>query len=266
MSMPMALTLITLLAIALALAASSCKSKSKNTSVSSSNETTSGQSATVAPATPQVATPATPVVVVKKKKPAVKRASTVTYSNNAYGLMFRYPQKYKLVPVEKTDKDFWPEPVPMNFVEAGGVSVATIGQTANPASSFFKVSVNKNLTAAQCEQFAAPAPSEAASNTPVDSSDESIPAKESIHGLDFSRVENATELTDVKYYHHFENGACYEFALGVEDAPDKTKAVDYVALFDRLERILSTVKIKSEATPAVTASVPASPTTESKPQ
>jgi hypothetical protein len=63
-----------------------------------------------------------------------------------------------------------------------------------------------------------------------------------------------------KYYHVFENGACYEFALkvattGVES--EGGKHVDSKEVFQRLEKILATVKISPAA--EVTASAPAAP-------
>ena len=73
------------------------------------------------------------------------------------------------------------------------------------------------------------------------------------------RAESVTDQSEARYYHHFENGACYEFALGVEDAPGTTKPVDHLQVFDKLERIMTTVKIKSEPVPVVATSEPATP-------
>jgi hypothetical protein len=53
----------------------------------------------------------------------------------------------------------------------------------------------------------------------------------------------------------------------VADAPGTTKPVDHLQVFDRLERILTTVKIKSEPAPVAAASEPvAQPTPASNPQ
>jgi hypothetical protein len=52
----------------------------------------------------------------------------------------------------------------------------------------------------------------------------------------------------------------------VEDSLDSTKAVDHVDPLEKLERILSTVKIKPETAPAVTASVPIQPVSGTNPQ
>jgi hypothetical protein len=61
-----------------------------------------------------------------------------------------------------------------------------------------------------------------------------------------------------KYFHVFENGACYELALKVATTGVETeggKHVDREEVFKRLERILATVKISPAA--EVTASTPA---------
>ena len=71
-----------------------------------------------------------------------------------------------------------------------------------------------------------------------------------------------TRQSDSKYFHVFQNGSCYEFALNVttdKSADGVTKHVDRDKVFSRLEQILSTVKINSVATtPEVTAEAPAS--------
>jgi hypothetical protein len=57
-----------------------------------------------------------------------------------------------------------------------------------------------------------------------------------------------TRQSDSKYFHVYQNGACYEFALNVTtDASEEglVKHVDRDRVFNRLEQILSTVKINS---------------------
>lgn len=66
---------------------------------------------------------------------------------------------------------------------------------------------------------------------------------------------------DAKYYRTFQNGACYEFALNVTTvAKEKAgmKHVDRDKVFNRLEKILATVKIvTAKAEPVATAEFPA---------
>jgi hypothetical protein len=255
------------LAIAFAIALDGCSnSKNNKTNVTSSSHTSSVPSAsgtsTVSSALPDISVPA----VTPKKKTVVQRSSTVGYADPAYGVSFRYPRTYTLLTPQKVKLNQSMGEIPMNFVQPGGVELATIGLPGSSATSLFKVSVNKGLTAQQCEQFADPDAADVAGNSPVDTSDESIPSKVNLRGVEFSRVENGTEQRDVRYYHHFENGACYEFVMAVEDSPENKKPVDHFELFDKLERILATVKIKADAVPAVTANVPGTPTSGSHPQ
>lgn len=75
-----------------------------------------------------------------------------------------------------------------------------------------------------------------------------------------------TRQSDSKYFHVYQNGACYEFALNVTtDASEEglVKHVDRDKVFTRLEQILSTVKI-NPVTPEVTAEVP-TPTPQETP-
>jgi hypothetical protein len=67
-----------------------------------------------------------------------------------------------------------------------------------------------------------------------------------------------TRQSDSKYFHVYQNGACYEFALNVTtDASEEglVKHVDRDKVFTRLEQILSTVKI-NPVTPEVAAEAP----------
>src|SRR5215475_5207355 len=220
----------------------------------------SNQSQTAASASPAAAAQPPALLenkveaVIEKKKAAVKRPSTVTYKNATYGISFRYPKTYTMLTPEKDSKESaWPDPVAMNFSESGGETLTTLVLPGTRASSYFKVSVNKGLNAEQCSKFAStPEQSEVATNPPVDANDDSIlPAKTNILGVEFAKAESVTDLSESRYYHHFENGACYEFGLGVEDAPNTSKPVDHLQVFDKLERIMTTVKIKAEPDSAV---------------
>ena len=59
--------------------------------------------------------------------------------------------------------------------------------------------------------------------------------------------------TDAKYYHAFNNGACYEFALGIGTESDGNvegiTPVDRKAVFGKLEKILATVKLQPAVVP-----------------
>jgi hypothetical protein len=162
------------------------------------------------------------------------------------------------------------------------------------SSAFFDVSVHKGLTADQCNEFAVPqgksavttsaaveqaktetmpasdataattsttpeTPAVAASTNPADApgsklliGDMELRATEAVSG-------EGTRQSDSKYFHAFQNGSCYEFALNVTTVASEDgvmKHVDRDKVFGRLETILATVKINPVATPEVTAEVP----------
>ena len=243
--------------------------KNKNAQTSSSIPNTVSQntvnSDAVASSQPPVSLESKVEAVIAKKK-TIKRASTATYTNSTYGVSFRYPKTYTMLTPEKDSKESaWPDPVAMNFAEPGGETLTTLVLPGTRASSYFKASVIKGVNAEQCGKFATtPEQSEVSTNPPVDATDDSIvPVKSNVLGVEFAKAENVTEQSEARYYHHFENGACYEFALGIADAPGTIKPVDHLQVFDKLERIMTTVKIKSEPVPEVAAS--SEPVTEAAP-
>jgi len=228
--------------------------KSAAVAASQNSNLTASTSSSVPTALPAMATPPAPKKVVKK------RPSTVTYKESAYGVSFRYPRKYALKTGDEAHRDLAGlGPLPTNFVQPGGVVVATVELPHNAypdtdfSSAFFNVSVNRSLSADECGQFA----------LPVHLETEPVPAaKVKIGTTEFDEVEDVDAKTpkraDAKYYHVFQNGACYEFALGLgtagDDSDSELKPVDRAAVFGKLERILATVKIQPIAEPVVATS------------
>ena len=271
----------------------------------------------------QSAPPAQPVpapAVQAASKPAAKKAAprkpaTVNYTDQTYGLTFEYPRRYAIETGDAATDLVASNPVPMNFVQPGGVALAAVElpetsyTNTDFSSAFFDVSVNKSLTAEQCTEFAVPAPvirevsnvvsdssvkadvkqgsapddktvvkNDATPSTPsTDSAKQSVPSNTSGAGSD-SKPElkadansnsklllgdlelrateavsgEGTRQSDSKYFHVFQNGACYEFALNVTTVASSDglmKHVDRDKVFTRLEQILSTVKI-NEVKPA----------------
>jgi hypothetical protein len=100
-----------------------------------------------------------------------------------------------------------------------------------------------------------------ASNSKLMLGDLELRATEAVSG-------EGTRQSDSKYFHVFQNGSCYEFALNVTtDASEDgiVKHVDRDKVFSRLEQILATVKINPVASaPEVTADAP-SPTPAATP-
>jgi len=204
--------------------------------------------------TPPTSTSLTNQMPAAKKKSRQRKLAASGYNNPTYGVSFRYPKLDSLKEGDKANLE-WDGlgPVEMNFVQTGGTTVSAVelprklyaGTDFN--SAFFNVSVNSKLTAEECAQFAFP---EASETDPV------VPSKTKVGATEFNVLEGFagedTRQADVKYYHVFENGSCYEFALGLEtevaagdeDVTPAVKPVDHNEVFRKLNWILSTVKIQ----------------------
>jgi len=234
---------------------------------SSINQPAMAQPASQAASIPTSA-PAPAVAAAKPmhKKVVRRLPTTVTYADESSGVSFQYPRKYALKTGEDADKLISSDALPMDFVQAGGVAVAAVAvpESAYPksdlAAAFFNVSLNKSLTAEQCGEFSGPqakVADAAAETTPQ-------PSKVMIGDMELRSREtlanDGTHEEASKYYHVFENGGCYEFALKVAtgvETDEGGKRVDREEVFNRLERILATVKINPVSAPEVTASAPA---------
>jgi hypothetical protein len=255
------------------------------------------------------------------KKVVKKRPATVTYTDQTYGVTFEYPRKYGLETGNAATELVASSPLPMNFVMPGGVALAAVElpETAfadtDLSAAYFNVSVNKDVTAEQCGEFAVPQPKVVASSdatqapaqtastpspaeqngqastttvattpTPVTSapatstavsstpaiSTSAAPAtatstsKLMLGDLELQSAEavagEGNQQSDTKYFHIFQNGGCYEFALNVTTLAHETegamKHVDRDKVFNRLAAIMATTKINPVAAPEVTASAP----------
>jgi hypothetical protein len=250
------------------------------------------------PQSSQPSMPAPPVQAATKPAPSKvvhKKPATVNYTDKTYGLTFEYPRRYAIETGSAATDLLASNPIPMNFVQPGGVALAAVElpetSFANTdfSSAFFNVSVNKSLTADQCSEFAVPqpkavtpAPSTESASTTVAMTPASTPAvqpastqsastqpepaassKLMLGDLELRATEavsgEGTRQSDSKYFHVFQNGSCYEFALNVTtDASEDgvVKHVDRDKVFNRLEQILATVKINPVAAPEVTAEAP----------
>jgi hypothetical protein len=306
--------------------------------------------------------PAPAPTVQAENKPAPKRVvhkkpATVNYTDKTYGVTFEYPRRYALETGDAAAELVLSNPVPMNFVQPGGIALAAVElpetgfANTDFSSAFFNVSVHKTLSADQCSEFAVPQPKSAttsvqssennasAAMTPVAANDGSsaqsgstqtesakTPAPEAqptstassatpssasatgtqeanatmakseatnqetngpvassasapaqaatepqgskllLGDMELRGIEavsgEGTRQSDSKYFHVFQNGSCYEFALNVTTVASQDgliKHVDRDKVFDRLQKILATVKINPVAAPEVTAETPATP-------
>ena len=234
------------------------------------------------------------------KKVVHKKPATVNYSDKTYGVTFEYPRRYAIETGNAATEVVATNPLPMNFVQPGGVALAAVElpetgfANTDFSSAFFNVSVNKTLTPDQCSEFALPEPKMAKTEQPdpavalndaAPKQDSSTPTPEMpssatpgdakstassdsaskllIGDLELRSTEavtgEGTRQSDSKYFHTYQNGACYEFVVNVTtDASEEgfNKHVNRDRVFDRLEKILATVKINPVAAPEVTADNP----------
>ncbi len=219
-----------------------------------------------APVRPSVATPA-PVVAAMQPpaiapKPAKKRvqrkAPMATFTEPQYGVSFKYPKSYLLKTGDDSQLDLAGlGPVKTNFVQPGAVTVAAIElpRSSYPGtdftSAYFGMSINSSLSQEQCEQFAFPK-NEHPENQP------GAVSKVKIAGTEYAMVEDlgSSDMQEsrLKYFHHFENGNCYEFSMGlgtVDDTVAGLKPVNRSLVFGRMEQILASVKLQPVAVPEI---------------
>ena len=239
-------------------------SKAANNSEAPAPTPMATNSAPAVQATPvKAAALATSAPVKKTAKKTVRKIPTATYKNADYGISFRYPTYDSFKDGVWTGLDS----IPMNFVQPGGTALGTVQLPddmypgTDYASAFFSVSVNPKLTADECAEFSFPG--SAAGDTSAESAP--TPHKVKLGATEYSKIEvmaGDAQQSDAKYYHTFQNGNCYEFALGLQtagpqaeatDTRDGTSQVKRSQVFPHLEWMLSTVAIKPAATPEVAA-------------
>jgi len=297
---------------------SSSNDKPKPVSTNHQIPVTEAQSPIVAPAPAMQAENKPAPKKVVHKKPA-----TVNYTDKTYGVTFEYPRRYAIETGDAAVQFLATNPLPMNFVEPGGIALAAVELpetgylNTDFSSAFFNVSVNKALTADQCNEFAVPqpkviaaaaAPAEVAAtpaaaattaeaqsaaaqsaSASTEASEQTNTVKAANDAAPAAAAETAsgtklllgdmelraaeavsgegTRQSDSKYFHVFQNGACYEFAVNVTTAASGDgliKHVDRDKVFNRLEQILSTVKI-NPVTAEATADAPATPAAAASP-
>jgi hypothetical protein len=225
-----------------------------------------------APVSQNVTTPAPGVAAVQPpvtapkptKKRVQRKAPTATFTEPAYGVSFKYPKSYLLKAGDDSQLDLAGlGTVKTNFVQPGAVTVAAIElpRSSYPGTDFtaayFGMSVNSTLSQEQCEQFAFP-------KSEHPESEPGSVSKVKIAGTEYAMVEDLggsdKQESHVKYFHHFENGNCYEFSMGLgtlDDTVAGLKPVKRSLVFGRMEQILASVKLQPVAVPEVAKDAPA---------
>jgi|SRR5580704_9606885 hypothetical protein len=236
--------------------------------------------------TPVPGTPVQPAAAKPVHSRIVHRApATLAYADRTSGVSFQYPRKYALKTGDAARELLSSGPIPMDFVQPGGIALAAVSlpDSTYPnsalASAFFNVSVNKTLTADQCGEFSVPQPDPALPADPAVQATAQLATppisklpigKLMIGDMELQSSEttggggettNGPREEAAKYYHVFRNGACYEFALQVATTESNSlpttestiKPVNRDEVFKRLEKILATAKISPVTAPEVKA-------------
>jgi hypothetical protein len=198
------------------------------------------------------AAPGTSVAPPVGAKKVVKQArpTNATYVNATYGVSFSYPRKYSLQSGGKKSS----MPVAASFLKPGAIQIATVDMPDDQypdtdfSSALLNVSINPGLSAEECGQFVPNSKDSEAAK----------PASAKLGANQFAELEQmngeVNSQSDLKYFHLFKNGACYEFALDVETSrkPDvDLPQADRGKIFQQLEKILATARIKDVELPGV---------------
>jgi hypothetical protein len=250
-----------ILGILIALSACS-KQAPKPALVGISSPDTQTSTASAAPA--PTATPAPTTPTAKKKTHKKRPAAIVTYSDPKTGVSFRYPRKYELASGDKIQPAIEGiGPVPMNFVQPGGASVAMVAVPPTTylgtdfTTAFFHVNVNRSLSEKECSEFAFVDASNA-DGEPVDAEKQRVGSAYMEKTSNFAG--DAMKQGETQYYHRYENSACYEFVLGLGTAgygtEEGVEAVNHDEVFGKLEKILASVKIQAVERDQVVAKTP----------
>ncbi len=245
--------------LAVLLAASACSQQSsKPALVGVSSPASSSPMPAIeetAPTAPAAAAPA--ATPAPAKKAVRKRPANVTYTDASSGVTFLYPRKALLISGDKVKHDLTigesknaTMNAAMNFVEPGGVTIATVAlpEKSYPgtdfASAFFNVNVNRGVSEQECQHFAF-VDTRNPDGEPVDAEKVKVGEAEMETTSNFSA--NAIKQDETQYYHSYTNGACYEYVLGLGTEGFATKGgirhVNRDEVFARLEKILASVKI-----------------------
>ncbi len=155
------------------------------------------------------------------------------------------------VPQPKQAAQTEPAPAsPVTSTEVAKQDSTSAPKSDSPSASTPAASTSDSTSVAK----SSPAPSsDSASNSKLMLGDLELRATEAVSG-------EGTRQSDSKYFHVFQNGSCYEFALNVTTVASEdglTKHVDRDKVFNRLEQILATVKINPVQAPEVAAETPA---------
>lgn len=181
-------------------------------------------------------------------KMAQRAATSLQFCNEEYGIAFDAPKGYLLKEGELTDMDRglgYLGPVPIHFVEQGGVRLATVEPPigvhmgTNFVNEFFTISALYGSNAESCSALDI---GQEFRGGNVTRTIDSI----SFRGVEENAAASMHQYAGV-YLHGYANETCYEIGYGVatigDNAARNIKRIDPNKQLARLEKILDTVRI-----------------------
>ncbi len=183
-----------------------------------------------------------------------KEATPAVYVSKKYGVAWQYPRTYVLRKGVNGNLNLAGQPAAASaFAGSGGVTLATVNIPGRlyPGTDFkggsLTVRVNSQISEEACGQFrisdADGGEGESFSTTQVTVG--TIDFAET--GVDVDDASGAPGVaTQERFYHAYDNDACYEFAMSVSTAEAAKGAhvgVDRDEIFERLIEILTSVTI-----------------------
>jgi hypothetical protein len=184
-----------------------------------------------------------------------------SFANTDFSSAFFNVSVHKSLTADQCTEFAVPQPRAVANTEPAPTAPASSSDVAKQDSTPAPKSDSSSASVAPISDPATAAKSSSAPSTDSNSKlmlgDLELRATEAVSG-------EGTRQSDSKYFHVFQNGSCYEFALNVTtDASEEgiVKHVDRDKVFNRLEQILATVKINPVTAPEVAAEAPTSAAT-----
>ncbi len=175
------------------------------------------------------------------------------YANTDFSSAFFNVSVNKSLTADQCSEFAVPQPKQAAQTEPVLAATASSGEVAKQDSSSTTAPATSASDATSVARSSSATSTDASSNSKLMLGDLELRATEAVSG-------EGTRQSDSKYFHVFQNGSCYEFALNVTTVASEdglTKHVDRDRVFNRLEQILATVKINPAAAPEVAAEAPA---------
>jgi hypothetical protein len=189
-----------------------------------------------------------------------QEVAPAVYVSKKYGVAWQYPRTYVLRKGANGNLNLAGHPASaMAFAGSDGVTLATVNIPARlyPGTNFrsasLTVRVNPRLTEAACGQFkisdadGGEGQSFVASQVTVGTIDFAETDVDVDDGGDAAAGDSPASATQERFYHVYDNDACYEFAMSVsiEDGPANSSNVSVTRddIFERLTEILTSVTI-----------------------